>query len=158
MPDIVDATTRSRMMGGIRGRDTRPELALRRMLHREGFRYSLHKRSLPGSPDLVLRKWQAAVFVHGCFWHRHEGCRLKTTPATRPEFWYRKFEANKARDQRAVEALRQSGWRVALVWECGLRRSPETATRELIAWLGSDSPAVEIGAPNQELLPLCPNS
>ena len=98
MTDIVDQQTRSRMMSGIRGKNTKPELALRRALHARGFRFRLHSGKVHGRPDLVLPKHRAVVFVHGCFWHRHEGCRYATTPSTRPEFWRAKFDANVARD------------------------------------------------------------
>ena len=124
MIDVVDQKTRSKMMSGIRGKDTRPELLVRSGLHRMGFRFRLHDRKLPGSPDLVLRRYSAAVFVHGCYWHRHEGCRFATTPATRPEFWQEKFDANVARDRRHQQLLRGAGWRVFVVWECALRRNP----------------------------------
>src|SRR5699024_9235199 len=123
MADIVDRSTRSRMMSGIRGKDTRPELLLRRELHSRGFRYRLHAKHLPGRPDLILSKYNAVIFVHGCFWHRHSGCRYTTTPATRVQFWQAKFEANVARDLDVQQALASSGWRIAIIWECALRRS-----------------------------------
>lgn len=114
--DIVDRATRSRMMSGIRGKNTRPELAVRSYLHRCGLRFRLHS-TLPGKPDIVLPKHQAAVFVHGCFWHRH-GCRFTTTPSTRPAFWQKKFDANTARDARVRQQLAELGWRVFVIWEC----------------------------------------
>ena len=131
MVDIVDAATRSRMMAGIRGKHTRPELGLRRALHARGLRFRLHVRGLPGVPDIVLPRWRAAILVQGCFWHRHEGCRYATSPATRPEFWQNKFHENVARDRRTQTHLREEGWRVALVWECAFRRlgSPTIADR-----------------------------
>jgi len=122
MVDIVDRATRSRMMAGIRGTNTVPELAVRRFLHRSGFRFRLHGRQLPGRPDVVLPKYRAAVFVHGCFWHRHPGCRFATTPATRRAFWQGKFRENVERDRRQQRALRSAGWRVFVVWECELDR------------------------------------
>lgn len=124
MVDVVDALTRSRMMSGIRGRDTKPELLLRRALHALGFRYRLHGRDLPGRPDIVLPRHRAVVFVHGCFWHRHAGCRYASTPATRPEFWANKFRKNVERDLRNQEALLATAWRVAVVWECALKKHP----------------------------------
>ena len=144
MADIVDSQTRSRMMSGIRGKDTRPELALRRALHALGFRYRLHARGVAGRPDLVLPKYRAIIFVHGCFWHRHENCRLATTPATRPEFWADKFAANIARDRAVQEALIAEGWRVATVWECALRKPGrvDAAVALLTTWLcGCDADA-----------------
>ena len=116
MTDIVDKQTRSRMMAGIKGKDTKPELVLRRALHARGFRYRLHSKNVPGRPDLVFPKHHAIVFVHGCFWHRHEGCRYTTTPSTRPEFWQAKFDANVNRDGAVQGQLLEAGWRVATVW------------------------------------------
>jgi DNA mismatch endonuclease, patch repair protein len=116
--DIVDRATRSRMMSGIRGRNTAPEMLVRRALHAAGLRFRLHRKDLPGSPDVVLPRHNAVVFVHGCFWHRHPGCRFATTPATRPEFWRKKFDGNVERDVRQRRALRKLGWRVFTVWEC----------------------------------------
>jgi len=127
MNDIVDKPTRSRMMAGIRGKDTRPELMVRRALHARGFRYRLNVRSLPGTPDLVFPKRRAVVFIHGCYWHRHEGCRYATTPATNTEFWTSKFAANVARDARNVRDLRVAGWRVGIIWECALKDHPDDA-------------------------------
>ena len=122
-------------MSGIRGKNTKPELVLRKLLFRNGFRYRLHRKDLPGRPDIVLAKWNAAIFVHGCFWHRHSGCNLTTTPLTRPEFWKQKFEANVARDERNRAMLLAAGWRVAIVWECGMRKDPELMATRLSDWL-----------------------
>jgi DNA mismatch endonuclease (patch repair protein) len=127
MPDVVSVETRSRMMAGIRGRDTKPELAVRRYLHCHGLRYRLHARELPGRPDVVLPRYRTAVFVHGCFWHRHESCRFAYTPKTREEFWLRKLEGNAARDGRDQQRLRDLGWRVEVVWECEV--GPERLSR-----------------------------
>lgn len=104
-------------MSGIRGKDTQPELIVRSFLHRKGLRFRLHAR-LPGKPDLVFPKYRTAVFVHGCFWHRHKGCKFTTTPKTRPEFWEAKFLANIKRDAVAKERLEALGWRVLVVWAC----------------------------------------
>uniref|UniRef100_UPI004048EA2D very short patch repair endonuclease n=1 Tax=Yoonia sp. TaxID=2212373 RepID=UPI004048EA2D len=147
MTDIVDKQTRSRMMAGIKGKDTKPELVLRRALHARGFRYRLHSKDVPGRPDLVFPKHHAIVFVHGCFWHRHEGCRYTTTPSTRPEFWQAKFDANVIRDAAIRDQLIETGWRVATVWECSLRKTDQLATMvELLStWLLSDSRQLEIG-------------
>jgi len=127
------------MMSGIRGRDTRPEMQLRRFLHRAGFRFRLQDRRLPGRPDIVLPRYRAAILVHGCFWHRHAGCRYCTVPATRPEFWQRKFSANMERDQRNIAALEAAGWRVAIVWECALKKNVPAACRPLLDWLRNGS-------------------
>jgi DNA mismatch endonuclease (patch repair protein) len=146
MADVVDAPTRSRMMAGIGGKHTHPELAVRRALHRAGFRYRLHARDLPGRPDLVLPKHRAAIFVHGCFWHRHSGCRYASTPATRREFWATKFQQNVERDARTLAALQTAGWRTAVVWECATRGGlSEHAVTRLKAWLTSDEPTFELG-------------
>ncbi len=112
---------RSRNMSAIRGKDTKPEMVVRKELHRLGFRFRLHDRSLPGHPDLKLTKHRAVVFVHGCYWHRHSGCRYATTPATNREFWLDKLERNVERDREYMRELSDLGWRVAIVWECALR-------------------------------------
>jgi DNA mismatch endonuclease (patch repair protein) len=121
MPDVVDRATRSRMMAGIRGRNTKPELAVRSHLHRAGLRFRLHVRHLPGTPDIVLPRWHSVVLVHGCFWHRHRGCRFATTPATRADFWLTKLEGNAKRDTEQQRELKRQGWRVFVVWECELQ-------------------------------------
>lgn len=116
--DIVDPETRSRMMAGIRSRDTAPELLVRRYLHAAGLRYRLQAGSLPGRPDIVLHGRKVAVFVHGCFWHQHPGCSKAKMPASRTDFWSAKFEQNRRRDEEATRALRQAGWWVETIWEC----------------------------------------
>ncbi|PSJ22143.1 very short patch repair endonuclease [Halomonas sp. ND22Bw] len=121
MTDVVDSETRSRMMSAIRGKNTSPELAVRRYLHARGFRFRLHRRDLPGNPDLVLPKYRLVIFVHGCFWHRHEGCFYATSPATRKDFWRRKLDGNVERDRRQQAELIETGWRVLVIWECGLK-------------------------------------
>jgi DNA mismatch endonuclease (patch repair protein) len=147
MADIVDAATRSRMMAGIRRRDTRIELAVRRALHARGFRYRLDVRTLPGRPDIVLPRWNAVVLVHGCFWHAHD-CGLCRIPATRPEFWREKLDRNAGRDQQNLLDLHGGGWRVATVWECALRGRGQTAIEgvadRLSEWLASGEPSLEI--------------
>lgn len=147
MTDIVDQQTRSRMMSGIRGKNTKPELALRRALHARGFRFRLHSKKVHGRPDLVLPKYHSVVFVHGCFWHRHEGCRYATTPATRSEFWQAKFAANVARDSVVRGALLDQGWRVATIWECALRKPEQVsvAADRLAGWLVAVGDTLEIG-------------
>lgn len=132
MVDVVDRATRSRMMSGIRGRDTKPEKLVRSFLHRAGLRFRLHA-SLPGKPDLVFPKHRAVVFVHGCFWHRHAGCRYAATPSSNAEFWQAKFDANVARDNRVARQLRKEGWRVFVVWECRLSSSAlDSLARKII--------------------------
>jgi DNA mismatch endonuclease, patch repair protein len=133
------------MMGGIRSRNTRPEMRLRQALHALGFRYRLHVKGLPGKPDLVLAKYRAVIFVHGCFWHRHPNCRLAATPASNAAFWAVKFASNVARDARHSEALIKTGWRVTTVWECGLRAKDISPLIEQIeAWLKSGSNSITL--------------
>jgi DNA mismatch endonuclease (patch repair protein) len=135
------------MMAGIRRRDTRNELAVRRALHARGFRYRLDVRTLPGRPDVVLPRWNAIILVHGCFWHSHD-CGLCRIPATRPDFWREKLDRNASRDQHNVAMLLEGGWRVATVWECALRgrgqAAVEEAARKLAAWLPSSETRLEL--------------
>lgn len=136
MADVVNQATRSRMMAGIKSTNTKPEVALRKAMHALGLRFRLHAKRLPGRPDIVLPRWNAVIFVHGCFWHRHEGCRYATVPATRAEFWSEKFEMNLARDKRNVESLIAAGWRTLVVWECDLKICGASAVAtEVMHWL-----------------------
>lgn len=131
---VVDTLTpdqRSRNMALIRSVDTRPELVVRRIAHAAGLRFRLHRRDLPGSPDLVFPKRGFVVFVHGCFWHRHAGCFRTTMPKTRTAFWAAKFDRNVARDRRDARRLRRAGWRVLVIWECQCRK-PETIRSKLL--------------------------
>lgn len=120
MADVLTPAQRQLNMSRIRGKDTKPEMLIRRGLHARGLRYRLHDRSLPGRPDLVFPKYRAAVFVHGCFWHAH-GCTLSKLPSTRIDFWREKLAANARRDRTAIETLHANGWRVLVIWECALR-------------------------------------
>jgi DNA mismatch endonuclease, patch repair protein len=154
MTDSYDAATRSRVMARVKGRNTGPEMRLRRALHARGLRYRLHGAAaggkLAGSPDLVFAGRRAAVFVHGCFWHRHPGCPAASTPSTRTDYWLPKFERNVARDAVARTALRAAGWRVAVVWECALKRGGvEAAADALAEWLESDATEFELPAPER---------
>lgn len=146
MVDIVDAVTRSRMMAGIQRQNTRPEIIVRQSLHAMGFRFRLHRRDLPGVPDIVLPGRRIAIFVHGCFWHMHSNCQLSKLPETRRDFWQAKLEANTRRDRRAVETLLSMGWRVLTVWECAVR-TEEKATKlseKLRQWIGGGDVIGEI--------------
>ena len=118
--DVHSPEVRSFNMSRIKGKDTQPELLIRRRLWASGYRYRLHRTDLSGMPDITLAKYKAVLFVHGCFWHRH-GCRLTTTPSSRPAFWLAKFEQNVERDKRNVRALLEDGWRVMIIWECSIR-------------------------------------
>ena len=150
MSDIVDQQTRSRMMSSIQGKNTRPEMLLRRALHRMGFRYRLYAKRLPGKPDLVFPKYKAVIFVHGCFWHRHPGCKYTTNPATRPEFWQTKFQDTVERDRATVDRLSTQGWRAGVVWACALRRNQESEVAELMAeWLKNGQQYIEIPEPGR---------
>lgn len=111
-------------MSQIRGKDTKPEILLRSLLHRRGFRFRLHAPGLPGKPDIVLPKYRTVIFVHGCFWHRHEGCSNATMPKTRTDFWTEKFRRTVERDQEKQAQLERAGWRVLTVWECELKSNP----------------------------------
>jgi DNA mismatch endonuclease, patch repair protein len=108
-------------MAQIRAKNTKPEIVVRSLLHRLGFRYRLHVRSLPGCPDIVLRRWRTIILVHGCFWHRHVGCKLAYTPKTRGEFWRKKFHDNVRRDRQHLHDIEALGWRVLVIWECQIR-------------------------------------
>lgn len=135
-------------MAAVRARDTKPELMIRKALHGAGLRYRLNVRDLPGKPDIVLPRYQAVVFVHGCFWHRHE-CDLFRWPESRTEFWREKLDANAARDVKAADALEETGWRQAVIWECALKgrkkRDFQDTMQRLIAWIRSDEQAITIG-------------
>lgn len=146
MVDVVDSATRSRMMSGIRGRNTKPEILIRSLLHRQGFRFRLHVRDMPGKPDIVLPRYRAVVFVHGCFWHGHN-CPLFKLPGTRPDFWSEKIERNQNNDNRAKAALLADGWRVGVIWECALRgagKNIEGVAQSLAEWLRSDTSLIEV--------------
>jgi DNA mismatch endonuclease (patch repair protein) len=127
--DTLTREQRSRCMAAVKGRDTSPEMAVRRIVHGLGFRFRLHAGDLPGKPDILLRRLHAVIFVHGCFWHRHSCKGGRATPQTRADFWRVKFERNVARDRRVRAALRRDGWRVLVVWECQLGNVDKLAAR-----------------------------
>ena len=129
MMDRLSASTRSALMSRVKQADTAPEMRVRRLLHRNGLRFRLHRRDLPGTPDVVLPSRRTVIFVHGCFWHRHQRCSRASTPTTNPERWRLKFERNVARDGEACAALRELGWTVLIVWECELKNEAELENR-----------------------------
>jgi DNA mismatch endonuclease (patch repair protein) len=129
MPDVMTSEQRSGCMASIRSKNTRPELIVRSLVHRMGYRFRLHRRELPGKPDLVFVSSRSVIFVHGCFWHQHAGCRFASKPATRAEFWSGKFEANVSRDGRVRRKLIEMGWRVLVIWECETRDLVELQKR-----------------------------
>lgn len=138
MVDVVSSAERSRMMAGIKSKNTKPELALRHALHAKGLRYRLHSKSVPGKPDIVFPRYRAAVFVNGCFWHGHD-CKYFKLPATRTEFWEKKIKGNRARDTIVTKRLKEEGWHQLTVWECSLRGKGNAAmvASQVAKWLNS---------------------
>lgn len=122
MTDRISKERRSWNMSRIRSKDTAPEVRVRSFLHRAGYRFRLHDKSLPGSPDIVLRKHRTAIFVHGCYWHRHPGCKDASTPKTRVDFWQEKFRGNVLRDEKNTKSLEGLGWNVEIIWECQTKK------------------------------------
>jgi DNA mismatch endonuclease (patch repair protein) len=147
MADVVSPEIRSRMMSGIRGKNTKPEMAIRRGLHQLGFRFRLHRNTLPGKPDLVFSRYEAALIVNGCFWHGHD-CSLFKWPSSRPDFWRGKIEENRKRDIRNHALLDALGWRQLIVWECALKgrnRLPlDVVLTECASWLKGSARGGEI--------------
>lgn len=134
MPDIYDKATRSRVMASIRGQDTKPEMYVRRLLHRMGYRFRLHRKDLPGNPDIVLPGRRAVILVHGCFWHQHPGCKRAARPDSNQDFWDKKLDRNVRRDQENISKLERLGWRVLIIWECEMvdEASLEIKLREFL--------------------------
>lgn len=135
--DIVSPEKRSQMMAGIKGKNTKPELVVRKLVHSMGFRYRLHRKNLPGSPDLAFVRLKKVIFVHGCFWHRHPGCRFAYTPKSNASFWLDKLEGNVRRDALTLTALDALGWQVLVVWECEVSHLPSLILK-LNSFLASD--------------------
>ena len=136
MADIVSPEKRSQMMSGIKGKNTRPELIVRKLLHRAGFRFRLHRKDLPGKPDIILPKYSTVIFVNGCFWHGHENCHLFKPPKSNQEFWRQKILGNKIRDQKNLMALDNLGWKTLLIWECALKGKSSYPAETVSEWLG----------------------
>lgn len=152
MADIVDASTRSRMMSRVKGKNTRQEVEIRKRLFALGFRYRLHDNKLPATPDIILPKYKAVIFIHGCFWHVHN-CFLFRWPSSRKAFWKKKLTGNKKRDIENIEKLMKLGWRVLVIWECAYRRSGKNREQEFARiakkaekWLNSRQQISEIGS------------
>lgn len=143
MADVVTPEKRSRMMAGIRGQDTKPEIAIRRLLFSKGYRFRLRRKDLPGRPDIVLPKYNAVIFVHGCFWHGHAQCNLFRMPKSKQEFWSKKISGNIVRDEIAIAKLLEDGWRVCTVWECALkgrnRLEEDKLINALVSWIQGKS-------------------
>jgi DNA mismatch endonuclease (patch repair protein) len=150
MTDTVATATRSRMMSKIKGKNTKPEMIVRSALHEEGYRFRLHRKDLPGKPDIVLPKYRAAIFVNGCFWHGHH-CPLFKWPKTREDFWRSKILANVRRDQINYQEIVNMGWRVCIVWECSIRskscEAKSAMMQRLFEWLNGESSFYEIQGP-----------
>jgi len=144
--DYLDPAQRSKLMSRVKNRDTKIEIMIRSMLHRKGFRFRKNVKQLPGRPDIVLSKYGAIIFIHGCFWHGHSNCIRSKLPATRTEFWRKKISDNHKRDQDFQAQLLNAGWRIAVVWQCAYRNKVQsiTATNLLCQWIKSDSRYCEI--------------
>lgn len=152
MADVHTPAQRSFNMSRIKGKDTKPEILLRSLLHRSGFRFRLHRKDLPGRPDIVLPSSKIAIFVHGCYWHRHEGCRYTTTPSSNTRFWEQKFERTVGRDAENILALQHAGWKVVVAWECQLR----SAANEILAAISNAAgkgAAKAAGRASQDVIP-----
>ena len=134
MVDIVDPSTRSRMMAGIKGSNTKPELLIRHLLHKKGFRYRLHVKDLPGKPDIVLRKYRTCILVNGCFWHGHEGCKYYVVPKSNTQFWQDKIRRNRERDHEVLHRLAEMGWHTIVIWECELKPAVREKPLESLAF------------------------
>ncbi len=157
MTDIVDRRTRSKMMSAVRAKNTTIEVEIRLRLFAQGFRYRLHARDLPGTPDMVLPKYSTVIFVHGCFWHYH-GCSRSTIPETRRNWWRKKLEDNKIRDAKTLAELRKNGWRVVVIWECSVRRpgverqkALDSVCLSVVKFLRSEKSSLEISGPLPEV-------
>lgn len=147
MSDVVTPEKRSLMMSGIRGKNTKPELLIRKLLHGKGFRYRLHDKKLPGKPDMILPRYHAVILIHGCFWHNHD-CHLFKWPSSNESFWKEKLTKNKSVDKRSYQQLQAAGWRILVIWECALkgkqRRPVEQIADDIITWLITSACDAEI--------------
>jgi len=138
MADVHEPEVRSFNMSQIKGKDTKPEILVRKFLHAEGFRYRLHVKKLPGKPDIVLKKYNTVILIHGCFWHGHEGCKYFIEPKTRTQWWLEKINRNKAKDSENIDHLQKLGWKIIIIWECRLKKDKRQNTyKELLNRLNS---------------------
>ncbi|RNL68643.1 DNA mismatch endonuclease Vsr [Sinomicrobium pectinilyticum] len=145
MADVHDKKTRSYNMSRIQGKNTKPETIVRKHLFSKGFRYRLHVKDMPGKPDLVLPKYKTVIFVHGCFWHGHEGCRYFVIPKTRTEWWLNKINGNRERDKENIARLKDNGWQVLTVFECQLKKDRAQQTiKEVIGYFGVTMPRISV--------------
>lgn len=146
MADFMSPTQRSQAMSKVRGRNTKPEKLIRSHLHKKGFRFRINNSNIPGKPDIVLKKHNAVIFVHGCFWHHHEGCKKSKIPETRKEFWNNKIGNTVKRDKKNIQKLKELGWRIAVVWECATKNAKTLSFtyQELSAWLRGNEQTLEI--------------
>ena len=147
--DRISKACRSRNMSRVRGSNTKPEIIVRSLLHRLGYRFRVNRRDLPGKPDIVLAKYQTVAFVHGCFWHRHPGCKRASMPATRRDFWIAKLQKNVERDKRDRRELRRAGWQVIVLWECDIRRDPIGSVMAAVKKFDSAAAAREYPLPSR---------
>ncbi|RYE51257.1 MAG: DNA mismatch endonuclease Vsr [Sphingobacteriales bacterium] len=144
MADVHDTKTRSYNMSQIKGKNTKPEMLVRKFLHANGFRYRLHVKNLPGKPDIVLPKYKTVIFVHGCFWHGHEHCRYYVIPKTRTEWWSAKIQKNIIKDAKVLKDIKAAGWKAIIVWECHLKKDKlEAAFTKLMSRLKSRTAVAE---------------
>ena len=132
MADVHDKATRSYNMSRIKGKDTKPEMLVRKFLHANGYRYRLHTKELPGKPDIVLPKYRTVIFINGCFWHGHEGCKYFSIPKTKTAWWLNKINTNIANDKKAIEALSKDGWKIITIWECELKPAKKDSTLSML--------------------------
>lgn len=149
MVDHLSEERRSWNMSRIRSKNTKPELIVRSLLHRMGFRFRVNRGDLPGKPDIVLPKYKTIIFVHGCFWHRHKGCKGATTPSTRRKFWLKKFQGNVERDKRNQRELRKAGWKVIVLWECRVQHDPVNTVMKAVNRFGGTASASDYPLPTR---------
>jgi len=135
MVDQITSEKRSWVMSRVKGRNTTPERIVRSLLHKNGYRFRLHKKDLPGNPDIVLAKYKSVIFIHGCFWHQHKGCKKAKIPEQNRSYWTKKFGRNKKRDEKALKKLNENGWKVLIIWECEIKKGEQFLIAETNSFL-----------------------